>query len=278
MGNTLGRDMATDLIERVCSAYAWQRALGNATTRTDLAWFVRDASNPEIWSANHASQIRATTPGEIDTVLQQADAALRHCAHRMFVIDPLTPPAFTAHLALADYRELTPTLQLVLSGALRATPIALDLRPVTDEADWQSLQRLVEIDFAEGGRTHGGAHGAEIARGMVADYRSKAPAYQFFLATRDDVDCAYGAAVLCDNGMGMVEDLFTLPAFRRRGIASAIIAHAVDHVRARGAADVLIGAHVGDAPKHLYAGLGFAPVCVTREYIAHPGAMQQIPS
>jgi GNAT superfamily N-acetyltransferase len=68
----------------------------------------------------------------------------------------------------------------------------------------------------------------------------------------------------------MVEDLFTLPAARRRGLASAIIAHAVDYVRARGAAEVLIGAHVDDAPKRLYARLGFAPMCVTREYIAHP--------
>ena len=262
--------MTDDLIERVCTAYAWQRALGNATTRTPLVWLVSDTGNPDIWNANHACQIRAATPAQIDAVLQQADAALHHCAHRMFVIDPLTPPAFVARLALADYRELTPTLQMVLSGALRATPPPIDIRPVAGQADWQSLQHLVETDFAEGGRSHDGAHPVEVARGMVADYRGKAPAYQFFLARRDGTDCAYGAAALCDNGIGMVEDLFTLPAFRRSGIASAIIAHAVDHVRARGATEALIGAHISDTPKHLYARLGFAPVCLTREYLKHP--------
>ena len=80
---------------------------------------------------------------------------------------------------------------------------------------------------------------------------------------------AYGASVLCANGLGMVEDLFTLPTFRKRGIATAIIARAIAHVRQQDAAQILIGAHTTEPPKRLYAALGFAPVCVTREYIKH---------
>lgn len=85
------------------------------------------------------------------------------------------------------------------------------------------------------------------------------------------MDCAYGAGVLCANGLGMVEDLFTLPAFRKRGIATAIIARVIAHVRRQGAYQVLIGAHATEPPKRLYAALGFTPVCVTREYIKHIG-------
>jgi len=92
---------------------------------------------------------------------------------------------------------------------------------------------------------------------------------QCFLAREAGVAGAYGASVLCANGLGMVEDLFTLPAFRKRGSATAILARAITHVRQQGAAQILIGAHTTEPPKRLYAALGFAPVCVTREYIKH---------
>lgn len=65
------------------------------------------------------------------------------------------------------------------------------------------------------------------------------------------MDCAYGAGTLYDNGVGMVEDVFTLPDFRRGGIATAIIAHATE------------------PPKRLYAARRFSPVYVTREYIKY---------
>jgi GNAT superfamily N-acetyltransferase len=256
-----------DLIERVCTAYAWQRGLGNQVEAGPLCQVVSDRSHPNIWDANHVGLIRAATSREIEAVLAAAERGLAHCAHRLYATDPLTPPPFVARLALDDYRELTPTLQLVLDGALRATPPTVDLRPVDDESAWESLHALLRLDHAEGARTHTGAMPEHVTRGMLDSYRRKAPAYRFLLARADGTDCAYGAAVLCPNGLGMVEDLFTLPAFRRRGIASAVIAHAVADLRARGAAEVLIGAHVTDQPKHLYARLGFAPLCITRQHI-----------
>jgi GNAT superfamily N-acetyltransferase len=259
----------TDIVERVCAAYAWQRALGNDSVRDGLCRVVADRAHPDVWDANHVSEVRAGAPADIERVLRRADEALTHCRHRMFVVDPLTPAAFSARLALDDYRELDATLQLVLDGPLRADPRANAVRPVQTEADWQSLHALLREDHAEGGRTHGGPMPEHVTQGMIASYRSKAPAYQFFLASEDGVDCAYGAGLLCDNRLGMVEDLFTLPAFRRRGFATAIIARAVAHARDRGAGEILIGAHATDTPKQLYAALGFAPVCLTREYIRH---------
>ena len=251
---------------RVCSAYAWQRALGHATAQEPTCRIVWDRDHPDVWDANHISDVRAQTAAEIETVLRRADEALAHCRHRLFVVDPLTPPAFVARLALDDYRELPSTIQLVLDGNLRATPRDLDIRPVATDTDWDGLHALVRRDHAEGARTHGPLPD-EVTRGVVASYRKKVPAYQFFLARENGVDCAYGAGVLCENGVGMIEDLFTLPSFRGRGIATTIIARAIAHVRGQGAAEILIGALATDAPKRLYASLGFAPVCVTREYI-----------
>ncbi|HJY81446.1 MAG TPA: GNAT family N-acetyltransferase [Candidatus Binatia bacterium] len=258
-----------DIVERVSAAYAWQRALGHEAVQDSLCCIVRDPAHPDVWDANHVSGVRASTTAEIDQVLQRADDAFAHCRHRLFVVDPLTPPAFVARLVLDDYQELTPTIQLVLEDSLQANPRDVDLRPVTTDADWQSLYTLVRQDHIEGARTQGMAIPAEVTQGIVTSYRKKWPAYQFFLAREDGVDCAYGAGVLCANGMGMVEDLFTLPNFRKGGIATAIIARAVSHVRDQGADQILIGALATEPPKRLYAALGFSPVCVTREYIKH---------
>jgi len=67
--------------------------------------------------------------------------------------------------------------------------------------------------------------------------------------------------------MGMVDDLFTLPSFRRRGIASKLITHCVEFVRNQGAGPILIGGLATDLPKHLYFWLGFQPICLTRSFI-----------
>ena len=258
-----------DIVERVSAAYAWQRALGHETVQNSLCCIVRNPAHPEVWDANHVSGVRASTTVEIEQVLQRADKAFAHCHHRLFVVDPLTPPAFVARLALDDYHELTPTIQLVLEGSLRAQPRDIDLRPVMTEADWRCLSTLVRHDHTEGARTEGRTISAEVTQGIVVSYRKKWPAYQFFLAREDGVECAYGAGVLCANGLGMVEDLFTLPDFRKRSIATAIIARAISHVRKQGADQILIGTLATEAPKRLYAALGFVPVCVTREYIKH---------
>ncbi len=258
-----------DIIKRVSTAYAWQRALGHEIVQDALCCIVRDPAHPDVWDANHVSSVRASTTAEINQVLQRADEAFQHCSHRLFVVGPLTSPEFVARLALDDYQELTPTIQLVLEGSLRVTPQHINLRPVVTEADWQSLYTLVRHDHAEGARTPDATIPEEVTHGIVASYRKKWPTYQFFLACEDGVDCAYGAGVFCANGMGIVEDLFTLPSFRKRGIATAIIARATAFARDQGAEQILIGALASEPPKRLYAALGFSPVCVIREYIKH---------
>jgi GNAT superfamily N-acetyltransferase len=71
----------------------------------------------------------------------------------------------------------------------------------------------------------------------------------------------------------MVEDLFTLPRYRNRGIARALIHHCVDDARARGAENVLIGARPDDTPKNIYAAMGFEPTCLTRNWLKRTEAI-----
>jgi hypothetical protein len=66
---------------------------------------VRDPAHPHIWDANHSQRHPRRQPRRIGAMLRAADAGLAHCRHRLFVVDPLTPPAVAARLALDDYRE-----------------------------------------------------------------------------------------------------------------------------------------------------------------------------
>ena len=107
----------------------------------------------------------------------------------------------------------------------------------------------------------------DVVRGLVAGYRKKSPVARFFIAETRNEPCAYGSAVECPDGIGMLEDFFTLPRFRGRGFASAIVAHGVDHLRARGCRSVFVGALVAERAKHLYAKLGFAPSMISTEWV-----------
>ena len=64
----------------------------------------------------------------------------------------------------------------------------------------------------------------------------------------------------------MVEDVFTHPDYRRRGVATALVEHGVDACRAEGAGGVLLSAFAPDTPKRMYAALGFRPVMALRSY------------
>lgn len=259
-------------IAQILETYAWYQSIGNQVSETPLARYVHNREHPDIWVANHLSRVRAHSPGEIDQVLRRMDEVLAHCAHRMVMVDSLTPDPFVARLALDGYSELTPTLQMVLAGklSLPAKPTAGDaaeIRPVTTDADWESLYPLVRANHIEGSSSHHLDLDDEITRGIVAGYRAKSAVSQFFLARCDGTVCAYGSAILGPHGMGIVEDLFTLQSQRRRGLATRLIVHAVSYARERGMGPMLIGPHVTEAPKALYAALGFVPQCVTRQYI-----------
>jgi GNAT superfamily N-acetyltransferase len=62
------------------------------------------------------------------------------------------------------------------------------------------------------------------------------------------------------SGTGWVEDVYTLPAARGRGIARALVTHATNVAREKVLEFTFIVADDNDWPKQLYAKLGFRPV------------------
>jgi len=259
--------MGTDLARTIAEAYRWQRRLGHRQIPTPYCHIVADPTHPEVWDSNHADEVTAQTDYEIDAVFAAMDEHLAHCGSRVIHTDAFTPDAFLARLALDGFEERPVTIQMVLSGELTDRGAPVELRPVVGDADWDALYQLARADHIEGRRTKGIDIPPEVSAGLVAGYRSKSSHYHFHLAIVDGAAVAYGAHAAAPNGAGMIEDLFTLPSARRRGIATAMMARFTERLRAGGCHTVFIGALANEAPKQLYARLGFRPVTLSRAWV-----------
>lgn len=257
-----------EIRDAVSRAHAWRHGHGNTYAVTPLATFVVNPAHPNVWDANQVSRVSAASPAQIDELLAEMERRFSHAPDRVAITDDFTPPGFVARLAFEDYRERVSVLQMVLDdGATPAGRADLTLREVREAADWDALWRLAVRDFAEGARSSGVSFGSDVARGLFAGYRAKRDIAPFFLAEIGGEPVAYGSVVTCPGGVGFIDDLFTLPEFRGRGVASTIVTYGAGLLRARGSRIVCIGALPAERPKRLYAKLGFAPLMLARTWV-----------
>jgi len=251
----------------IADAYRWQRRLGHRVIETAHCGIVADAARPDLWDANHADAVTAGDDAAIDTVLAAMDEHLGHSDWRVVHTDCFTPDRFLARIAYLGFAERPVVVQMACE---RVRPVAgadIEIVAVRGDADWEALGALVLADIEEGKRTGHLDLDAGFVGGMVANYRLKTPDYRFHLALRDGLPVAYGAMALAPNGMGMIEDLFTLPSARRQGIASALIAHFGGALHAMGARAIFLGAVAEEEAKTLYYNLGFRPVMLSRCWV-----------
>jgi GNAT superfamily N-acetyltransferase len=252
------------LLTRVFATLQGYYELGAEVLDEPLARFVRNVDASGVYDVNHASRVRAESSHEVDAVLARADEVFVASHHRVFDLDPWTPEAFPAALLLDGY-ELVHELELLLEGELHLTrePPAVEIRLAESDEDWAVLEALTRLDHEEEAqRENRAVREEEVTAQMVVTKRAKAPGLRFWLARADGTDCAFFSSWPGTNGVGKVEDLFTHPDYRHRGIATALIARCVRDTRERGARAVLIGARPSDTPKDMYAAIGFRPFCV----------------
>jgi GNAT superfamily N-acetyltransferase len=190
---------------------------------------------------------------------------------RRVLVDPDTPPEVEAHLALHDW-QLDVQLHLVLPASTPVDAPAVRVRPVVDDADWTEIRRLFRIDhLEEDSRLGRPARPEQATTSAVALRRSFGPQVAYMLAERSGEVAGCIACWPGEDGTGLIEDVFVEPRHRGFGVATDLLRHAVTHARAHGAGQIVIGAEVGDTPKHLYARFGFRPVAVARSYALTTG-------
>lgn len=255
----------TDPVRAALAVNQAFHALGNEQFEADGATFIRNRETPAIWDANHVTQITASTPREIEQLLERVEREYAGFAHRRFDLDFTAPPRFEARLVLDGYQR-SDFLVMLLEGDLTGSAKPYDIRPVNGEAGWQAYVALHDVDWREYREKIPSPFDEETARQMVLSRRSKWPSAPLWLAYVDGAAQAYCTSWLGPGDTGLVEDLFTLPDFRHRGLATALIHHCVAEVRREGAGPVVIVADATDRPKQMYAAMGFQPVTVTSTY------------
>lgn len=256
------------LVRRALAVDQASRALGHTVFQAAGATFVRNPGLPIIHDANHVANLRVARPADVDALLARVEREFAHCKHRQFVLDPETPPELEARLVLDGYHVDT-TLVLLLEGRLRGTSPAHDIRPLGTDADWDEYARLKRLDWGEHAARLGLGPLPEVAEGLIAAYRAKVPPLRYWLALVDGAPRAFLSSWEGPDGVGQVEDLFVEGPWRHRGLATALVHHAVADARAAGAGPVVIVADATDTPKAMYAAMGFRPTGVLRKYTRH---------
>lgn len=261
-----------DLLARCAATEAAYFELGNEVSDLGLARVVRNPRTPDVWDSNCVTRVRADG-ADIEVLLTEMDRRYADLSHRSVKVDPFTPTAMEARLLLEGYLFDT-MIHLVLPEDSDVRPRAgaaeVTVREVHGDADWRSLARLARADHEEAALNEGRvAWSPEVTAQMVARKRLRSSELPYFLASRSGVDVAYSCAWsgTDEDRVGMVEDLFTDPTFRHRGIATTLISHSVARSRRHGAGPVMIGAAADDTPRVMYAALGFRPLFVTRSYV-----------
>jgi GNAT superfamily N-acetyltransferase len=241
-------------------------ALGHETFQTEDATFVRNRAYPLIYDANHVTHVAASTVAEIDRLLTRVDREYAGISHRQFDVDFRTPPSFIARLVLEGY-ERRDALLMLLEGDLVGSKPEGEIRPIESEADWRDYGALKQLDWHEHEQRIMKAPEPEVGEALFAVARLKQPPVQYWFACLDGRPLAYFNSWEGEGGIGQVEDLFTHPEFRHRGLATTLIQHCVADCRRKGAGPVIIAADPTDTPKNMYAAMGFQPIAIYSHYL-----------
>jgi ribosomal protein S18 acetylase RimI-like enzyme len=257
-----------DLARRALAVHRAWLQLGNAVTTTELGTFVRNERAPLIWDANHVAEARAATPAALDALLAHVEREYAHCGHRRFDLDEATPAALEARLVAAGY-QMRRFEVMAIEGPLAGTSKTYDIRPLAGADAWVAFERLHRLDWLESAARLGLSGDLAVAEQGALVHRAQSPPARWWLAYDAGEPRGYFSSWQGIGGVGQVEDLFVHPDHRRRGIATALVHHAVADARAHGAGPVVLVVDPDDTPRHMYAAMGFRVLAEKRDLLRH---------
>jgi GNAT superfamily N-acetyltransferase len=228
--------------------------LNAACRRTRWGAVVSDPRFPLVWDANHAAVLEDAPGLTLEEIRSQLHPALRRAGapfeHVEFWESPASP-------ALRELREGSdrgrPDVDLVFEGPAPPGPDrTLDLREI-DHPDDRFL------DWYRGSRLEfGDALSDEVLEQLLArDLIVLVPAgLRWFVAYVDEEPAGF-TSLLSLGGVGYIDGVVTTRPFRRRGIATATVARALQASLFEGDALVHLLAEEHGSARALYERLGF---------------------
>ncbi len=221
----------------------------------DCGWVVRHTGFPHVWDLNRLSVVR---PASTSAALDLVDAHLHDLPFRHIEVeDQPTGDRLEADLTGAGWR-VQALLVMILTAepppASRGGPViaaeedeTVGLMRRWHQEDFPQMPSSVLDELGEHRRRLGAAwaerrFGARDAAGNLAAV----------------------AKLRSDGSTAQVEDVYTVPEWRRHGCARTLVTHAVRLALDEGHRVVFIVADQNDWPQHLYAEVGFRPVALVR--------------
>ncbi len=257
--------------------FDWRVTAGGATRTSEIAEgsVVLNDDLPNVHSLNLVIVKPPPVGLDAQRLVALADRWLGHLTHRFLRIgDPETTRRVAADLERADW-ERDDTVFMVMRedpGDAIGDPRAREISE--DELDAVTLANFEHYDYGPGA-TPGLVH--QIVAGQRA-MRAATPA-RAFGAGEDG-----GLQAMCTLYMdpdvsgvriAMVEQVGTLPDYRERGLAKAVVSAAVTAAGEWGAELITVPADANDWPQLLYARLGFAPAGVETTFTLRNAAARR---
>ena len=184
------------------------------------AVFLRNRSIPDKYYANHVEKVTASTPGEIASLIERVEVEFKRFRHRCFYIDRETPTEFEAWLVMDGYQR-TDSLVMVLTEELRGRPKPHEIGLVETDAEWQALLDLIDLarKFDSAASETGDGHVSNSKEQRIAALRTVSPPNRYWLAHAAHEPRAFLSSWTSSDGIGILDDLYTHPDYRRRGLA-----------------------------------------------------------
>ena len=231
----------------------WAAMDGLFATVTPTPWgaVVTDGRFPRVWDANYA---RVDVAGaRLDDVADALLPALRASGADLFHVVAFDPEGSTSLLTDLSRRGHRLAWDVVMDVA--AAEVAPAGHPVEPLAAGDELWDAVEASL----RLFGDPADA-LAQLRAIETEVMGPGGKRWFGIRDDGRIVSIAALLVLEGVGYVDNVATDPAYRGRGYASTLTAHAVAQARTDVERVVLLADPEEPAVVRMYERIGFREV------------------
>jgi len=226
------------------------RGSGTSWAPVPGGWALETRSLPLVWTLN---QVRLTGRVGVDDLVEVAEACQGDLPYRHVVVcDADSIAALEPGLEARGWRvERDVVMALLADGH---APVADDRVVELTEDQMLELMAAWLLEERFDTSTEGLA--------QVLEYNRREGRYfsERRLGVLHDGEAVAVTKLRVDRAFGWVEDVYTLPAARRRGYARALVSTAVDLALAAGCSRLAIVADADDWPQHLYASVGFRPI------------------
>jgi ribosomal protein S18 acetylase RimI-like enzyme len=242
-----------DDLERILRCLAWREEA--TSTRTEPSRFGTALFNddfPRYWDGNFL-RVEGATDTDLRPLLEEVDRLYAGFDHREVVLIDDDGGARLAPGFRASGWEVDALLLMVARrGTERGSTLPIEqwsfesVYPLLVEGNLEAADRMTRED-------------AEMDAGIRRIFEQRTGA-RFFVALVDGSPAGY-CELYAHEGVAEIDDVHTFERYRGRGVATAVVSHAVGQGRATGAELVFLIAEDDDWPKELYAKLGFDPLC-----------------